>query len=61
MVETNRIESDVQVRHCDQTRHCDVHGKVRDKDGLQVISVALAASPEEGVLWVWRQMETGSC
>lgn len=59
MVSTNRVESDVQIRHCDQAWHCDVGGEAGDQNGLQVIFGAVAASPEEGLLGIWVQMETG--
>ena len=57
------MESDVRVRHCDQTRHYDVRGGASDKNGLQVtcVAVAEAASLEEGLRRVWMQTETGSC
>lgn len=50
------MESDVQIGHGDQTRHSDVRGEARDQNGLQVVSVG---SPEEGLLGVWMQRETG--
>ena len=53
------MESDVQVRHRDQTRHRDVRVEAGDQDGLQVTCLAfdVAAPPEEGVLWVWMQIQ----
>lgn len=50
---TNRVESDVEIRHCNQTWHYDVRGEACNKNGHQVIYT----SPEEGLLGVWMQIK----
>lgn len=54
--DTHRVQSDVEIRHGDQTRHGDMGGETHDQNGLQVAAAAaLAASLEEGLLGVWMQ------
>lgn len=58
-VGANRGESDVQIRHRDQTWHHDVTGVAFDENSLHVVYAAAgrAVSDEERLRGVWMQTE----